>query len=176
MIWIYEHFLCLINASKCSLNFANFHLSSTILSSQRLTFDFKYLLTFKTWHSFSYRHVRDAYTSTLHECTWSTIVFTLSSWYVNDCIHFIDRHNHIIRIIYSNCWSNNCDNLNVKYERFFSSFDFVNSFSKNIQFFFVRLIISSWRNRFMSFININSFLLFFFRVVFQHYCELRCTR
>jgi hypothetical protein len=165
-----------MNASKCSLNFASFYLSNTILSFQRLTFDFKYLLTFKTWHSFSYRHVRDVYTLTLRECTRSTIVFTLSSWYVNDRIHFIDRHSHIVRIIYSNCWSNNFDNLNVKYERSFSSLDFVNSFSKDIQIFFVRFIIFSWRNRFMSFININSFLLFSFRVVFQHYCELRCIR
>jgi hypothetical protein len=165
-----------MNVSKCSLNSANFHLSNTTLSSQRLTFDFKYLLTFKTWHSFLYRHVRDAYTSTLRECTRLTIVFTLSSWYVNDRIHFINRHSHIVRIIYSNCWNNNSDNLNVKYERSFSSFDFVNSFSKDIQIFFVRLIIFSWRNWFMSFININNFLLLFFRVVFRHYYELRCTR
>jgi hypothetical protein len=165
-----------MNASKYSLNFANFYLSSTILSFQRLTFNFKYLLTFKTWHSFSYQHVRDAYTSMLRECTRSTIIFTLSSWYVNDRIYFIDRHSYIIRIIYSSCWSNNFDNLNVKYERFFSSLNFVNSFSKDIQIFFVQLIIFSWCNRFMSFININNSLFFSFRVVFQHYCELRCTR
>ncbi len=136
MIWIDERFLCLMNVLKCSLNFVNFHLSNTTLSFQQLTFDFKCLLTFKTWHSFSYQHVCDAYTSTLRECTRSTIVFTLSSWYVNDRIYFIDHHNYIIRIIYSNYWSNNFDNLNVKYKRFFSSFDFVNSFSKNIQNFF----------------------------------------
>ncbi len=130
-----------MNVSKCLLNFTSFYLSNTTLSFQWLTFDFKYLLTFKTWHSFSYRHVRDVYTLTLRECTRSTIVFTFSSWYANDRIHFINRHNHIVRIIYSNCWSNNFNNLNVKYERFFSSLDFVNLFSKDIQIFFVRLII-----------------------------------
>jgi hypothetical protein len=149
-----------------------FHLSSTILSFQWLTFDFKYLLTFKTWHSSSYQHVRDVYTLTLRECTRSTTVFTLSLWYVNDRIHFINRHSYIVQIIYSSCWSNNSDNLNVKYERSFSSLDFVNSLSKDIQTFFVWLIIFSWRNQFMSFFNINKFLLLFFRVVFRHYCEL----